>query len=175
MSAAGDPRRRRARYKRYTYGDQWSDLVRDSRGRLVTERDQLTASGKRPMINNLIRQLVKTIVGRYRTQAAEAGRYDDEVSKRNNLAELDSRLLEEFLISGTAVQRISREERFGSEATWVDNVDMRKFLSTVSATRGAGISSSSGSCMTLLFRRWHAASPGLAPQGRIAAQAIRLD
>ena len=78
-SAAGDLRRRRARYKRYTYGDQWSDLVRDSRGRLVTERDQLTASGKRPMINNLIRQLVKTIVGRYRTQAAEAGRYDDEV------------------------------------------------------------------------------------------------
>lgn len=127
-SAAGDLRRRRARYKRYTYGDQWSDLVRDSRGRLVTERDQLTASGKRPMINNLIRQLVKTIVGRYRTQAAEAGRYDDEVSKRNNLAELDSRLLEEFLISGTAVQRISREERFGSEATWVDNVDMRKFF-----------------------------------------------
>lgn len=31
-SAQCDLRRRRMRYKRFTYGDQWGDMVRDSRG-----------------------------------------------------------------------------------------------------------------------------------------------
>lgn len=127
-SAAADLRERRKRYKRYTYGDQWSDLVRDRHGHIVTEGDMLVDSGKRPMINNLIRQLVKTIVGRYRTRAADDGLYQGSLASRNKLAELDSRLLEEFLISGTAVQRVTREERFGSEGVWVDNVDMRRFF-----------------------------------------------
>ena len=111
-SAAG-LRERRARYKRYTYGDQWSDLVLSSKGHIVRERDRLTESGKSPMINNLIRQLVKTIVGRYRNIMADKEMYKSGLSSRNHLPELDSRLLEEFLISGTAVQRIVREKRFG--------------------------------------------------------------
>lgn len=80
------------------------------------------------MINNLIRQLVKTIVGRYRNIMSEKAIYRDELSVRNHLPELDSRLLEEFLISGTAVQRIVREKRFGDESVWVDNVDIRYFF-----------------------------------------------
>ncbi len=127
-SAGGDMRVRRNRYKRYTYGDQWCDPVRGRRGNYVSEEDALIESGKRPMINNLIRQLVKTVVGRYRTRAIEDGTYKGEIAVRNCLAELDSRLLEEFLISGTAVQRIVREKRFGVDGVWVDNVDMRRFL-----------------------------------------------
>ncbi len=127
-SSAGELRSRRNRYKRYTYGDQWSDMVTDGRGRVVAEGELLAASGKHPMINNLIRQLVKTVVGRYRSIVSEEGRYTDPISVRNSLGELDSRLLEEFLISGTAVQRIVREERFGSDGVWVDNVDMPLFF-----------------------------------------------
>ncbi len=127
-SAGGDMRVRRNRYKRYTYGDQWCDPVRGRRGNYVSEEDALIESGKRPMINNLIRQLVKTVVGRYRTRAIEDGIYKGEIAVRNCLAELDSRLLEEFLISGTAVQRIVREKRFGVDGVWVDNVDMRRFF-----------------------------------------------
>ena len=127
-SASAQMRMRRLRYKRYTYGDQWSDIVRDNNGHAVTEEEMLVASGKRPMINNLIRQLVKSVVGRYRTIAAEEGRYKGEFADRNRLSELDSRLLEEFLISGTAVQRIVRERRFGKDGLWVDNVDIRRFF-----------------------------------------------
>lgn len=127
-SSAAGLRERRARYKRYTYGDQWSDLVLSSKGHIVREHDRLTESGKSPMINNLIRQLVKTIVGRYRNIMADKEMYKSGLSSRNHLPELDSRLLEEFLISGTAVQRIVREKRFGVDDVWVDNVDIRYFF-----------------------------------------------
>lgn len=131
-NSAADMRARRQRCKRYTYGDQWSDLVKDSKGRLRRESEIVAESGKIPLINNLIRQLVKTVVGRYRTMAAEDGVYElpsiGNLATENALAELDSRLLEEFLISGTAIQRISDEERFGRRGVWVDNVDFRRFF-----------------------------------------------
>lgn len=66
-SSASALRSRRLRYKRYTYGDQWSDIVSDSSGKLHVERDLIEQTGNRPIINNLIRQLVKTIVGRFRS------------------------------------------------------------------------------------------------------------
>ncbi|MDE5643337.1 MAG: hypothetical protein K2I56_07575, partial [Muribaculaceae bacterium] len=63
--AAADFRRRRDRFKRYTYGDQWSDIVREG-SRFCSEKEQISLSGKQPSTNNLIRQLVKTVVGRLR-------------------------------------------------------------------------------------------------------------
>ena len=103
-SAASAFRVRRERYKNYTYGDQWCDMVTDRKGRRMREDRLLFESGGRPLTNNLIRQLVKTVVGRYRTQMAESGFYTSggiaDIARRNSLAELDSRMLEEFLISG---------------------------------------------------------------------------
>lgn len=129
--AAEPLRRRRERHKKYTYGDQWSDPVVDYNGRVVEERRFIVDSGKRPLTNNLIRQLVKTIVGRYRTSAAEAALYDTSdgsFDRRNHLAELDSRLLEEFVISGCAIQRLCAERREGGEGVWVDNVAPTAFF-----------------------------------------------
>ena len=54
-----------------------------------------------PLTNNLLRQIVKTVVGRYRTDVAteeRSGGLADIVSM-NSLDELDARALEEFLIS----------------------------------------------------------------------------
>lgn len=130
-SAQCDLRWRRMRYKRFTYGDQWGDMVRDSRGALVREGDLMAAGGRQPLTNNLIRRLVKTIVGRWRTMAAESRRYDDPAlgAQLNSLAELDARMLEEFLISGCAIQRVSRENRVPvGTAVWVDNVSPRDFF-----------------------------------------------
>lgn len=131
-SAGAELRQRRRRYKNYTYGNQWCDIVTDSDGRRVVEKRLLEDSGAKPLTNNLIRQLVKTVVGRYRTQAAEAGLYQGaeigELARRNSLAELDSRLLEEFLISGCAIQRIVDERRWGGYGVWIDNVDPRAFF-----------------------------------------------
>lgn len=130
---AGAPMRsRRERYKRFTYGDQWSDIVEDSEGRPMREERLIRLSGKRPVTNNLIRQLVKNIVGRYRTRCAEAALYAGphigELARRNALAELDSRLMEEFLISGCAIQRIVAEPRFRGDGVWIDNVDPAAFF-----------------------------------------------
>lgn len=125
-------RARRERYKRFTYGDQWSDIVEDAEGRLMREDRLIRLSGKRPVTNNLIRQLVKNIVGRYRTRCAEAavyaGPHIGKLAKRNALAELDSRLIEEYLISGCAIQRIVAEPRFRGDGVWIDNVDPRAFF-----------------------------------------------
>lgn len=130
-NASAPLRSRRQRYKRYTYGDQWSDLVRDSKGRLCREEQLISASGVRPAINNLIRQLVKSIVGRFRSLAGEGTLYDGPataLADANMLPELDSRLLEEFLISGCAIQAIDAGERHGKHGVWVDNVDLEHFF-----------------------------------------------
>jgi hypothetical protein len=131
-SNASTLRERRLRFKRYTYGDQWGDIVTDGNGNNVREGDLIAHSGRQPLTNNLIRRLVKTIVGRYRNIVVEQRRYSseaDSVDARNALAELDSRLLEEFLISGCAVQRVVSEVRpFVGGGVWVDNVNPCNFF-----------------------------------------------
>lgn len=128
-SAAGDFRSRRERCKRFTYGDQWADASRlGRRSPLLTDGERMVRKGRTPLTNNLIRQLVKTIVGRYRTLGNEERAYGDSTSRRNALGELDSRMLEEFLISGAAVQRVVNERREEGTGVWVDNVDVRRFF-----------------------------------------------
>lgn len=127
-SAAADFRSRRERFKRFTYGDQWSDMVDDGHGGLVAERELIVRNNHRPMTNNLLRQLVKTIVGRYRNISTESDLYDMSAGSTdalNSMPELDARLLEEFVISGCAVQRVGAERRPGGCGKWVDNVDPR--------------------------------------------------
>ncbi len=129
--AADDLRNRRLRQKKYTYGDQWSDIVDDHTGRMVVERNLILEKGKRPLTNNLIRQLVKSIVGRYRNIAADTEIYDnsaDSVDSRNRMLDLDCRMLEEFVISGCAIQRIVAERRPGGNGIWVDNVNPSEFF-----------------------------------------------
>lgn len=130
-SAYGAMRSRRERCKRFTYGDQWGDPVSDGHGGYICEGEQIVNSGKRPYTNNLIRQLVKSVVGHYRTLAREQGYYSGavaQVSRRNQLPELDARAMEEFLISGCAIQRVADERRWHGNGVWVDNVDPRRFF-----------------------------------------------
>ena len=141
MSAAG-LRQARLRNKRFTYGNQWGDLVRDHNGCLMTEAEFMAGQGCHSITNNLIRQLVKTIVGRFRSQyikrddkQAEAS--VNEIGRQNELDELDSRALEEFLISGCCVQRVDTCHEPGeSERVRVDNVNInRMFTGTMNDTR----------------------------------------
>ena len=141
----GAQRARRARYVRYTYGDQWSDAVTDGDGMAVTEREQLTIGGREPLSNNLIRRMVKAVVGRYRITAEEGRTESTEAEKSamerlremNQLDELDARTLEEFLISGMAVHHLSLERRASGMGVWVDNVSPdRFFINAVSDSRG---------------------------------------
>lgn len=125
-SAASDLRKRRERSKRYTYGDQWGDLVRNKDGAYVPESEVIVKTGRRPATNNLIRRLVKAIIGRYRDMADKEGWYND--ADIPGLDELDSRLLEEFLISGIAVQRTADDDPMNRFSPRVRNVSPPEFF-----------------------------------------------
>ena len=139
---AASLRQDRLRNKRFTYGDQWGDLVKDHSGRMMTEGEHLASQGCESITNNLIRQLVKTIVGRFRSQYIKPD--DDKVTASvtqanhdNELDELDSRALEEFLISGCCIQRVETAHEPGMiEHIRVDNVNVNKmFVNTLNDTR----------------------------------------
>ena len=140
MNAAG-LRQSRLRNKRFTYGDQWGDLVRDYQGRVMTEGEHLANQGCASITNNLIRKMVKTIVGRFRSEYISHGEGDGKVRTQtamdNELDELDSRALEEFLISGCCFQRVETTAQPGkSDEVKVENVNMtRMFLNTMNDTR----------------------------------------
>lgn len=123
--AMAPARAARRRHTRFTYGDQWGDPATDHRGRRVTEGALAAVGGRQPLSNNLIRTLVKSVVGRYRLERSEeappAGALAERYA-RNRLDELDARALEEFLISGMAVQRVGVETRPGGAGAWVDNI-----------------------------------------------------
>ena len=131
---AASLRQARLRNKRFTYGDQWADLVKDSQGRMMTEGEHMLEQGCESITNNLIRQLVKTIVGRFRSlyiRHDEPGTQPPQgsVAHDNELDELDSRALEEFLISGCCIQRVDTGHRpGGDEHVKVDNVNVNKLI-----------------------------------------------
>ncbi len=133
--AAADLRSRRARYKRYTYGDQWSDPVADNDGNIVTEGEFAASCGKKPLTNNLIRQLVKSIVGRFRNSLSleKSAPSMKPISDANHLDELDCRAMEEFLISGCAIQRVIAERRMQGKGVWIDNVNPAQFFINATA------------------------------------------
>ena len=123
-------RANRNRYKQYTYGQQWNDPVKDDNGNIITEGEFAIRSGKKPMANNLIRQLVKCVVGRFRNIIDQTPLADETIRgfyDKNNLNELDSRMLEEFLISGCAIQRICRNS-VDEAVPQVVNVNPSKFF-----------------------------------------------
>lgn len=121
----------RERLKRYTYGDQWGDSILTPEGETISESEWIMRTGRRPLTNNLIRRLVKTIVGRYRDMAVRNSWYDPESAAGASgllLEELDSRLLEEFVISGMAVQRVADDNPLNGLSADVTNVNPALFF-----------------------------------------------
>lgn len=118
-------RRDRERNKRYLYGRQWDDVI-EVDGVRMTEESYLRSQGSVPLKNNLIRRLVRNVLGVWRNdfklprckvrdpaeeQLAElVNKLLECNAQSNRLIELYARTMEEFLISGVAVHRKS----FGS-------------------------------------------------------------
>lgn len=136
-----DLRQRRERYKNFTYGRQWNDTIYDNDGRAISEEELASRCGRTPLTNNLIRPMVKCVIGRYRDRRAQQRvNHDNAVRKAysvNQLNELDCRTLEEFLISGCAIQRVVNEHRPMGRGVWVDNVSPRRFfINNITDIRG---------------------------------------
>ncbi|MCH5347081.1 MAG: hypothetical protein J1E63_08220 [Muribaculaceae bacterium] len=133
FQAGAELRHRRLRNKDFTYGRQWGEVVVDQDGNAVTEGELARRVGRLPMTHNLTRQLVKSVVGRWRygqrnTPSEGDNAIDTATARLNQLDEMDSRVLEEFLISGCAIQRITCEKRPEGEGVWVDNVSPARFF-----------------------------------------------
>lgn len=125
-------RAKRLRFKKFTYGDQWSDLV-THKGVTMTRARRAEELNRRPVTNNLMRRLVKSVVGRFRYQRQEQPELTEPLRsafERNNLSTLDCRAFEEFLISGVVVQRVARENTLRGCDVWVENVAADAFFSS---------------------------------------------
>lgn len=138
-----DFRHDRERNKRYTYGFQWDDIICVD-GKKMSEEDYIKAQGNVPLKNNLIRRLVRNVLGVYRSQLKEptcTARDRDEQKlgetmstilqcnmQLNRMNEVNARSMEEFLISGFIVHRKSYGWRNGKEDCWTDYVQPNNFF-----------------------------------------------
>lgn len=133
----------RERNKRYNYGDQWGDIVCVN-GKRMTEEQYILSQGNIPLKTNLIRRLVRNVIGVYRSQATEptcTARDREEQQQAetmstvlqynmqlNRMTEMYARTIEEYLISGMAVHRKWYGWRNDKMDCWTDYVQPNNFF-----------------------------------------------
>lgn len=136
-------RRERERNKKYTFGDQWSDVI-CVEGKRMTEEDYIKEQGNIPLINNHMHRLVKQFIGVFRSQSKEPtcvarDREEQKLGETmstvlqynmqlNEMQELNARTMEEYLISGLAVHKKTHGWRNDQLDCWTDYVNPRTFF-----------------------------------------------
>lgn len=136
-------RRERERNKNYAYGKQWNDWI-CVEGKMMREDEYIRSQGNVPLKNNLIRRLIRNVLGVYRGQSKEPTctardrdeqKYSETMStvlqcnmQLNQMSELNARCMEEFLISGLVVQRKWYGWRGERLDCWTDYVNPNNFF-----------------------------------------------
>ncbi|MBD5358124.1 MAG: hypothetical protein HDR88_14195 [Bacteroides sp.] len=124
-------RKERERNKNYAFGRQWNDYI-SVNGTRMTEHDYIISEGNIPLQNNLIRRILRNVLGVFRSQLQERmEKWDKQTlayATRNRLPELFARTMEEFLISGLAVHRRWTASHLGQPAECVDHVSPESFF-----------------------------------------------
>lgn len=136
-------RANRERNKRYNYGDQWGDVVCVD-GKKMTEEQYILSQGNVPLKTNLIRRLVRNVVGVFRGQSTEptcTARDRDEQTQAetmstmlqynlqlNRMTELNARTMEEYLISALAVYKEWYGWKDNKMECWTDYVQPNNFF-----------------------------------------------
>ncbi len=136
-------RKERERNKRYTYGKQWSDII-DVDGCKMTEEQYIRKQGNIPLKNNLIRRLIRNVIGVYRSQSKEpiCNARDREEQKLgetmstvlqynmqlNRMSELYARTMEEYLVGAFVIHRKWYGWRNDKLDCWTDYVNPNRFF-----------------------------------------------
>lgn len=136
-------RKERERNKNYNYGKQWDDFITVD-GKTMSEEEYITSQGNVPLKNNLIRRLVRNVLGVYRSQSKEptcTARDRDEQKlgetmstilqcnwQMNRMTEVNARTMEEFLISGLVVHKKTYGWRNDKCDCWTDYVQPDNFF-----------------------------------------------
>lgn len=137
-------RRDRERNKNYTYGEQWGDLIINENGKTMTEEQYIMEQGQVPLTNNLIRRLVRNVIGVYRSQAKEPTCTARDIAEKklgeimstvlqynmqlNKASELNARSFEEFLIGGGIIYKCWSGWRQDKMECWTDYVQPNNFF-----------------------------------------------
>lgn len=119
-------RKERERAKRYTYSDQWGDVINVD-GVTMTESQYILRQGNIPLKNNLIRRLVNNVTGLYARSKTEPvctarDRDEQQISEMmtialqcnwqtNKMEDLLTVGIEELLISGSVFMRETYDTR----------------------------------------------------------------
>ena len=106
----------------YNFGKQLNKVIRDRKGRYKTQEQIVKEQGKTAVIINVVREMVRTILGQYRMNPSRsvvfARKENDKVSgemltlalhaalDRNNFRELDAQMMEIYILSGFACSRV---------------------------------------------------------------------
>lgn len=129
----------------YSFGKQWGDKIKVA-DRWITEEENILSQGKVPLKNNMIRQLIKSVVGVFRSnrttpEAISRDRDEQELGEMitnalqcahdtNELTELDARMLEMFLMTSIACQMVRykwiREK--GTYDVYIQNINYSRLF-----------------------------------------------
>lgn len=142
-----DFRKERERNKRYAYGDQWDDTIEvEENGckRKMTEEAYIRSQGNIPLKNNLIRRLIRNVIGVYRSQSKEPvcnARDRDEQKlgetmstvlqynmQLNRMNELYARTMEEYMVGAFVIHRKWYGWRNNKLDCWTDYVNPNRFF-----------------------------------------------
>ena len=159
--SAGAPfRRQTERSARYYKGDQWKDRIvirhRDGTSETLTEEEYIERQGKPALKQNLIRPLVRTIIGQLRlnpykstvfARSADGQKAADMmtaalegVHAMNDKGERDARLFETYLVSGAAIYNTGY--KFDDERKmpypYYKAVDPSRYFQTIAASDVCG-------------------------------------
>ena len=159
--SAGAPfRRQTERSSRYYKGDQWKDKVvikhRDGTKEVLTEEEYIEQQGKPALKQNLIRPLVRNIIGQLRlnpykstvfARNADGQKAADMmtaalegVHSMNHKNERDARLFETYLVSGAAIYNTGY--KFDDERKmpypYYKAVDPSRYFQTIAASDVCG-------------------------------------
>lgn len=118
-------RRDRRRNLDYLNGDQWEDIV-EVNGQRMTESEYIKRQGRVPLKNNKIQEIVRNIIGQYRSNPPQPVIISRDRDKQgasemlnnaleaclsnNQSGKMDAAALREFLVSGICCNRISYDE-----------------------------------------------------------------
>lgn len=138
--ALQDFRDRRKKNRLYYRGDQWHELIDDpDTGETISEENYIKNQGKIPFKQNMIRQVVKNVLGQYRmnpmksmvvARAFGKGTESDMLTNAlrsaldlNKATELDVRNFEEYLVSGAVIGKVRYKywKERNQEDVWIEN------------------------------------------------------
>jgi len=139
-------RERRERSRKYERGDQWFEKIQNDAGEWVSEESLILSENRLALKQNVIRKLMKNLVGQYRTNPAKSvvntrNREDASLSEMmtnalqaakdlNATVELDAQQFHEHALSGMICGKVGFKpwkELDRNEAT-IDNINVNRIF-----------------------------------------------